>query len=179
MGKPTKPKPVKVFVGLLMATRGIESELEEDLQGKLGPIGEKSELFSFDFTNYYQDEMGKKIKRRFYSFRNLINPEKLADIKLMTNEIESSFSDPETFDVKRPVNIDPGYIGLSKMVLATTKNFSHRIYLRKGIYAEVTLRYEDGSFRPQPWTYPDYESDNYLKFFDKLRDKYHKQLHSD
>ncbi|MEF8725866.1 MAG: DUF4416 family protein [Candidatus Bipolaricaulota bacterium] len=176
MGKPEEPDPVKLFTGLLTGQIENLGKVEEELEENFGPIDEKSPLIPFNYTDYYRSEMGKGLMRKFVSFRNLVSPETLPGIKLKTNEIEQDFSDSGEFNVPRPVNIDPGYVGLSKLVLATTKNYSHRIYLGKGIYAEVTLQYKDGSFQHQPWTYPDYRSNEYIAYFDKLREKYKQQL---
>jgi len=176
MGKPEEPNPVKLFTGLLTGQVESLGKVEEKLEENFGPIDEKSSLIPFDYTDYYRSEMGEDLMRKFISFRDLVSPETLPEIKLTTNEIERDFSNSGEFNLPRPVNIDPGYIELSKLVLATTKNYSHRIYLGKGIYAEVTLGYKDGSFQAQPWTYPDYRSDEYIVFFDRLREKYQHQL---
>jgi hypothetical protein len=96
----------------------------------------------------------------------------LAAIKRQTNDLEAGSS----VEDRRQVNIDPGYVSLSKLVLATTKNHAHRIYLSDGIYAEVTLHYRDGAFRGYPWTYPDYASSEYCALFQKVRDLYRRQL---
>lgn len=178
MGEPSRPEPVKLFAGLLTGYPDLVSEVKSRLVDQFGTIDEESPLISFDYTDYYSDEMGEGLQRKFFSFRNLVPPDELAEIKLKTNEIERSLAERTEVSVERPVNIDPGYLGLSKLVLATTKNYSHRIYLERGIYAEVTLQYEDGGFRPQPWTYPDYRSDDYLDFFQGLREKYVVQLES-
>ncbi|MBS3765816.1 DUF4416 family protein [Candidatus Bipolaricaulota bacterium] len=178
MGKPSSPEPVKLFAGVLTGYPELVPEVEFRLSDRFGTIDEESPLISFDYTDYYRDEMGEGLQRKFFSFRDLIPPEELAEIKLETNEIELSLAKDSNADAERPVNIDPGYLGPSKLVLATTKNYSHRIYLERGIYAEVTLQYENGGFRPQPWTYPDYRSDEYLDFFQGLREEYLLQLES-
>jgi len=117
-----------------------------------------------------------QIKRKFISFEKLIDPGELGKIKIWTNEVEEIFSNRSDQERPRPINIDPGYVGLSKLVLATTKNYSHRVYLGSGIYGEVTLQYKDGEYKPQPWTYPDYKSEEYLAFFARVREKYCRQL---
>jgi len=112
--------------------------------------------------------MGKNLSRKFISFKHLIDPERLVSIKLFTNKLEEKFLWPGSS--RRKINIDPGYLTLSKLILATTKDFSHRIYLGSGIYAEVTLRYlKNKGFQPWEWTYPDYRSKEYLEIFNQLR----------
>lgn len=176
MGTPEEPNPVKLFTGVLTGYPETVPELKSELESRFGEIDRDSQLFPFEYTDYYAEEMGKGLEKKFFSFRALISPDELAEIKLKTNELEEKFANRLDPEVDRPVNIDPGYVGLSKMVLATTKNYSHRVYLQRGIYAEVTLRYEDGRYRPQPWTYPDYRSEEYLEFFDNIRESYSRQL---
>ena len=173
MGKIKYPKPVKLIAGFIFAQEKIFFQAKEELVKKFGEIDFESPLFSFNYTDYYRKEMGNKLWRKFVSFKRLFDPEKIVSVKLFTNEIEQKFSSGK----KRKVNIDPGYLTLSKLVLTTTKNFAHRIYLGKGIYAEVTLRYIKGKgFQPWEWTYPDYRSEDYLEVFNSLREKYKKQL---
>ncbi len=119
----------------------------------------------WDYSDYYKDELGWPLERVFFFFKNEINPEMLADIKLLTNEIERKLST----ETKRNINLDPGYLTLSKVVLASTKNYSHRIYMGKGIYAEVTLIYREGRYQPHLFTYRDYASEGYIKLFGEAR----------
>jgi len=116
--------------------------------------------------------MGKDLKRKFISFQKLIPPPRISEIKLFTNGIEKRFAKVN----KRRINIDPGYLNSAKLVLATTKDFSHRIYLRKGIFAELTLFYEDKKFHPLKWTYPDYCSQPYYDILNRIRDIYVEQI---
>ena len=152
-----------------------------------GPVDLESDIFNFDYTDYYAKEMGPGLVRKFFSFARLISPEDLAGIKLKTNEIEEDFARPVRglasngarrgeAKVARPINLDPGYLTSAKVVLATAKDYSHRIYLKGGIYAEATLRYFKGAYQPWPWTYPDYKSPEYLSFFHRLRKIYLAQL---
>jgi hypothetical protein len=103
----------------------------------------------------------------------VIDPETLADIKVKTNEIEDSFS----VNGKRQINLDPGYLTLAKIVLASTKNYAHRVYLRKGIYGEITLFYQDGIFKPHIFTYRDYQEKSCVDMFMRARTLFKKQLH--
>lgn len=135
-------------------------------------MDKESEVMDFTFTGYYDKEMGAGIKRQFVSFTRLILPEQLPVIKLLTNKIEQDLA----LKGKRRVNIDPGYLSLAKVVLATTKDYSHRFYLGQGIYGEVTLTYARGKFSSFPWTYPDYQTQSYQQFFGEIREIYKKQL---
>ncbi|MBS3787198.1 DUF4416 family protein [Candidatus Bipolaricaulota bacterium] len=176
MGKPTEPKPVKLFTGLLTGRPEILPAVEDDLRAEFGSTDLESGLIPFDFTDYYREEMGKDIKRKFLSFEELIGPGEISEIKLITNKMEEKFSENLDVDLPRPINIDPGYVALSKMALASTKNYSHRLYVGGGIYGEVALQYKDGCFHPLPWTYPDYRSEEYLEFFERVRTRYCEQL---
>lgn len=136
-----------------------------------------SDVWPFDSTDYYEPEMGPDLKRWFVSFAELISQERLAEIKRLTIDLEARMAE----DCLRPkdqrvVNLDPGFVGLSKMVLATTKDHAHRIYLQRGIYAEVTLKFVKGKWEPWPWTYPDYAGQAYHPFFLQVRQRLMEQL---
>jgi hypothetical protein len=178
MGEIRTPVPVKFFVGILTSIPSLFPEIEERLTALFGPVDSRSDLFAFDQTHYYDEEMGCPIQRQFFSFTALIDPSEIAAIKAKTNELESAIAF-EHMGLRRPVNLDPGYIEQSKIVLASTKNFFHRILIANGIYAEVTMHYQEGEWRAFPWTFPDYKSDRYRKFFSSLRDLYRKQLRAD
>ena len=133
MGTATFPHPVKLITGIIASSENGFSESEALLQKEFGSIDYKSDILKFDFTNYYQKDMGSGLKRCFFSFERLIDPADLADVKLITNKLEDGISKAIS-DAKRPVNIDPGYLSDAKLVLASTKNHSHRIYLdRKSV----------------------------------------------
>lgn len=165
MGQIIKHEKVKLIVGLIAKQEFLEIACFR-LAKVFGKIDYKSEVLDFDSTRYYEKEMGSDLKRQFVSFLKPINPGDLADIKIKTNKIEDRFFSAEK---KRTVNIDPGYLSAAKLVLATTKDHQHRIYLDKGIFAEVTLRYRDKTFCPWPWTYADYCKDEYIRIFNHIR----------
>ena len=175
MGNIRTPLPVKLLVGVLTSIPAMLPEVEKRMEELFGSIDSRSELFPFDQTNYYDEEMGSPIYRRFVSFSNLIGPSEIAGIKERTNDLESAFAGVHP-GVVRPVNLDPGYLEQSKIVLASTKNFFHRILISGGIYAEVTLHFQDGKWHDFPWTFPDYKSGRYHEYFSSLRDLYRKQL---
>lgn len=172
MGEAKKPKLVKLFIGLLIAQPPLLPDLLGSLKEKFGALELTSPLLNFDFTTYYEPEMGAGLKRQFLGFQDLISPEKLPEIKLSTNALEKAWR----VQGKRLFNLDPGYLTDAKIVLATTKDFSHRLYLGQGIYGEVTLLFTQGKFEPLPWTYPDYRSEQYRQFFYDLRRRYLAQL---
>lgn len=161
----------KLIVGLLSGDADLLREAERRLVKEFGPVDLRSECWPFEFTDYYRDELGDQILRQFVSFERLISAERLAEIKRLTNDIEQQLGRDSLSDRPgRPVNIDPGYLTLAKLVLATTKDQAHRIYLERGILAEVTLRFADGRWQPWPWTYPDYAAPTYHPFFNKVRE---------
>ena len=147
------------------------------LKERFGEIDFETELWPFTATDYYRLELGDDIQRQFVFFRELISVGQLADIKRETNALEACICDDTARShTSRPVNIDPGYITLSKLVLASTKDYSHRIYVQSGIYAEVTLRFESGGWKPWPWTYPDYAAKTYHAAFTRARELLKTQL---
>ena len=167
--------PVKLFMGILSSIPEILPEVDNFLMAEFGPIDLRSQAYSFDQTHYYDAEMGRPIQRWFIGFANLISAQQLARIKVRTNELEATMraSCPR---VPRPVNLDPGYIEQAKIILASTKNFYHRISISEGIYAEVTMHFETGEWRSFPWTFPDFKSGQYVVFFSALRKIYRSQL---
>ncbi|MCF6153843.1 MAG: DUF4416 family protein [Candidatus Brocadia sp.] len=176
LGLISKPKPVNLLIGILTSIPEILREIGKTLEGYFGPIDLKSDILPFHFTDYYTGEMGKEIQRQFYSFEKLISPDEIAAIKVQTNTLEEFFASSKQYAVKRPINIDPGYINESRLILASTKDFSHRVYLYDGIYAEVTLNYRRGKYESFPWTFPDYKSSDYQNFFLLVRELYVRKL---
>ncbi|TKJ44722.1 GTP-binding protein [Candidatus Aerophobetes bacterium Ae_b3b] len=175
MGKVRHSVGVKLFTGLISGEANLFKEAEKRLSQKFGSVDFKSPILSFQRTHYYESEMGPNLKRKFISFQSLIDPAEIGEIKLFTSQLEQDFLHPETDN--RRINLDPGYLTLSKLVLASTKDYRHRIYLGRGIYAEVTLRYKKGKgFEPWEWTYPDYRAREYLEIFNHLRKIYQNQL---
>jgi len=168
MGQAKDPQPVKAFVGILTARVSLLPEVDELLQERLGPIDVGSETLDFDYTRYYEAEMGSGLKRRFLGFERLAHADALVETKLFTNELEQKLSE----EGRRRVNLDPGYLTAARVVLASTKDYAHRLYLGRGVYGEVTLIYQERGFQALPWTYPDYRSEPYHQFFRHLRRAY-------
>jgi hypothetical protein len=169
------PLPVKLFVGVLSSIPSLLAGIEQRLISVFGPADSRSDIFPFDQTHYYDEEMGYPLKRRFFSFAALIDPSEIAGVKVKTNDLESAIASEHPAR-QRPVNLDPGYLEQSKIVLASTKNFFHRILVSGGIYAEVTLHYQEGEWKNFPWTFPDYKSTAYQDYFSSLREVYRNQL---
>jgi hypothetical protein len=168
MSRPQPPRPAKLVIGFFLKEKRFGGTIIKALVEKFGPVDMVSSWFPFDFTTYYNNETGTPLFRRFFGFKQLIQQHDLAQIKLTTNSIEHQYSSGG----KRSVNIDPGYLLHERFVLATGKNYSHRIYIGKGIYADLTLIYAHGRFESLPWTYPDYASKNIIDFLEKVRKKY-------
>jgi hypothetical protein len=173
MGQAHHPKKVKLIIGLIARDAGLFTKVKGALEKALRNKADfESGIIDFVHTDYYNAEMGTGLKRRFLSFGKLVGLEDIYSLKVKTNRIEKRFSKGG----RRTVNIDPGYVDLSKVVLFSTKDFTHRIYLRKGIFAEVTLFYKGKTFNPWPWTYPDYRTDMYIGIFNKIRDMYKENI---
>ncbi len=173
MGVLKRPLDVKLFVGMLCARKDGFDAASTILSRRFGPQDAQSGIYDFNCTDYYKGQMGSGLLRKFISFKKLINPADLYTIKLFTNKVEKKFTSKSGL---RRINLDPGYLAESKLVLATTKDFQHRIYLKGGIFAEVTLKYQDKEFRPYEWTYPDYRTKNYIGFFMLIRGIYKTQI---
>jgi hypothetical protein len=165
MGTISLPKKVKLFCGIIFSDNKVKQKSFEILEEKLGKIDLISDVIPFDFSSYYNSEIGNNLKRFWIAFEKLISAAEIAEIKVFTNFIEADF----TVNNKRQINIDPGYITPANVILATTKDYSHRIYLAKGIYGEVTTIYKKGGYIKLPWSYPDYMSNIAARFLLKAR----------
>ena len=173
-----EPKPVKLIIGILAADRQCLHAAVEVLTTKFGRTDFVSNVWPFTQTDYYKDETGEHILRQFVSTERLIAPALLAKIKHKTNKLEQKLAAKLALPLPRPVNLDPGIIEPSKLILASTKNYSHRIYIGKKMYAEVTLIFDRGHWHPYDYTYPDYKQQCYFDFFEKVRTRLLEQLKS-
>jgi Domain of unknown function (DUF4416) len=165
LGKVKEPELAMLFIGMLYSDPVILHHVQQTLKGEFGEPLLESPASKWDYSPYYRNELGWPLSRKFIFFKNIIDPETLAAIKVRTNEIEDSFSVKD----KRQINLDPGYLTLSKIVVASTKNYAHRIYLQKGIYGEITLYYQDGIFKPHLFTYRDFQEKSCLDMFMQAR----------
>jgi hypothetical protein len=165
MGIISTPKPVNFFTSIIFNDNKYVEKVERDIQEAIGSILEKTAPMPFKYTSYYEKEMGSNLSRVFLLFKPLLLRELLSGIKLKTNSIEDSLSSGG----KRVVNIDPGYISLENVVLATTKGYAHRIYLGYGIFADLTLIYRNDTYKSLEWTYPDYGSEEIIAVFNRWR----------
>ncbi len=166
---------VKLIMGILASAREYLKQAYEVTRKNFGPIDLQSDIIAFDYTDYYNDEMGDNILRQYVSFERLIYPGELWEIKVRTNELEDS----GIVDGKRVMNLDPGYLSMCAVVLATTKEASHRVYLNGGIYGQPMLYFSKGGFVPFKLTYSDYADEKNRIFFDEVREIYRKQLIAD
>jgi hypothetical protein len=146
------------------------------LEEAFGPVRLAGEPFLFHHTAYYEPTMGPDLRKQLLAFRRLMPADGLADVKVRTNALEAELASRHTFPEPRPLNLDPGILSLGKFQLATTKDQAHRVYLREGIFAEVTLRYQAGAFEPWPWTYADYREPAVRAFLRQAREYYRQQL---
>lgn len=179
----TQPGAVKLICGMISARAELFNRAQVRLEETLGQADVCSEIIPFDFTNYYDEEMGCPRLRKFIAFEELIDPSQLAEIKRATNFLEDEFAQTcspaarigeQKKIVRRPINLDPGYVAPSKLILASMKDFSHRIYLEGGVFAEVTLQYRNG-WQTLPWTFPDYGSGRYHPFLEAVRARLREQ----
>jgi hypothetical protein len=165
MGVPHLFEEPVLFIGCLFSDTGVFDEVFPILKDNFGNILFQSSIHPWEYSGHYDKELGTPIYRNFIFFDRIIDPSTLADIKLFTNGLENIYSQ----NGKRRINLDPGYLTLAKVVLASTKNYSHRIYLGKGIYAELALLYKNNQFISMPYTYNDYKDEAYVVMFMKVR----------
>jgi hypothetical protein len=171
-----EPRPVKLMVGILAADETSLAAARDLIAAELGQIDLGSDVWPFDQSEYYRHQTGPQILRQFVSIAELVEPGELAGIKHRTNAMERQLAQLLALSVPRPVNLDPGIIEPSKLVLATTKNYAHRVYIGRKMYAEVTLVFDKGCWHPLPYTYPDYREHDYHEFFTTVRNKLVEQL---
>ncbi|MFW5841469.1 MAG: DUF4416 family protein [Planctomycetota bacterium] len=164
------PPEVAWICGLLAADGSWLDRARNELQSRLGHVGQVSPVWDFQSTRYYTQQMGPSLLRQFVTFDWPGQAETLAEVKVATNQLEADLGG-RCDHPPRPVNLDPGYIALPKLVLASCKNFSHRIYIGRGVFAEVTLMWQQGRWRSLEWTFPDYRSGRYFDFFTEVRDR--------
>ena len=164
-------EPPKVMI-ILAAFSRHDSALDWAREWGIKRFGElvaESPRFPHNETNYYEDEMGSDLRKTFLGFRGLVHPDDIVQAKIDSNAAELDFAAQGKLPESRPLNLDPGYLSESKFVLATTKDHAHRIYLQRGIFAEITLRYQKGHWQPWEWTYPDYCREDYRQWFQECR----------
>ena len=171
MAEPVIPHKAKLFIGVITGEELLLERAVEKFQRKFGPIDMRSMPVVFTHTEYYK-KMGVGLNKTLISFEKLIKREDIVDIKLWTNRLEKSLSGKND----RRINIDPGYLTLSNVYLASCKEYFHRAYLTRGIYLENEYKYIDRRYRFWEWTYPDYQKQEYLDFFHNVRHIYYAQI---
>ncbi|MGB2598843.1 MAG: DUF4416 family protein [Candidatus Omnitrophota bacterium] len=168
MGAEIDQKPVKLVASIIFKDENSREAALSKLKNLYGELEPLEKLIPFDYTDYYYEEMGRPLMRKLVCFKKLAGMENISRIKLKTNRIEKHACAGK----KRTVNIDPGYVTEAKLVLLTTNDYTHRVYLGRRIFAESTLFFKDGKFEPWPWTYPDYASEELTSYFEKVREIY-------
>ncbi len=176
MAEPSLSDPVLLVVAVFSRHPEALAWARQRLEQLYGPVALVSPAYEFNQTAYYEPTMGPGLRKQFLVFGNLMPADCLPEVKLRTNAIEEELAHANRYPETRPLNLDPGALTLGKFLLATTKDQAHRIYLRDGIYAEVTLRFQDGAFEPWPWTYADYRLPMVRDFLKEARDFYRRQL---
>jgi hypothetical protein len=166
MGTPSLPESAVLFTGLLYQKAANLDSARDILKRPFGDIFLETPPLPWDWSDYYAEELSSAIVRVFLFFKNPFSQERIPEIKLITNGVEDQLSAGR----RRNINIDPGYLTLSKVVLASTKNYAHRIYMGRGIYAETTLVFRGGRYQPHLFTYRDYASETYREIFARARE---------
>lgn len=169
MGRPSPHQPTRLIMAVFSRFPEAFDWARNRAAQAWGPIALESESFRFEDTNYYESTMGAELVKRFWLFERPYDQSQTVETKLTTNCWEEEYKEIAGSNVERPLNLDPGYITRAKLVLSSTKNFTHRIYLDRGIYAELTLYYQKNAWRTHEFTFPDYRRADYHAFFDKCR----------
>ena len=172
MGTIKPHPPVKLVCAITISKVELWPAVKQRLEDVFAEMDYLGEWYTFNHTRYYEPEMGPGLKKRLVAFRQLIRAETLPDIKRTTHTIEDQFR----HNSQRQVNLDPGYIATAKFVLATTKDYDHRIYLGRGIFGDLHLRFRQKHFHPLEWTYPDYREPFVIQFLERVRVQYLTQL---
>jgi hypothetical protein len=170
MGLTQPPADVLLIVAAFSRYEPALDWTQATLTSHWGPLLFASPRFQFTETDYYASTMGPELLKQFFAFSTLIPPDRLPDLKLQTNSLEAAYARMGGHSEPRPLNLDPGYLTPAKLVLASTKDHAHRLYVGQGIYAEITLRYHRGAWQPWQWTYPDYRRADFHQFFCRCRD---------
>jgi len=173
MAEPRAYQPHKLIVAAIYDTEWSLEAVADLVHAEYGPIDHTLPEQRFSFTRYYDAEMGSGLRRTIFAVRELVDPSTLAACKERSNRVESRHARGPS---RRSVNLDPGLLSLSRVILATTKASAHRIPLRDGLYAEITLLYRRGTFVPLEWTYPDFRSERFVSWLAEVRHAYHEQL---
>jgi hypothetical protein len=176
MAESRPPVPVLLIVAAFSRHPAALAWGRGRLEAAFGPVALASDPFPFNQTDYYEATMGRDLRKQFFAFEHLVAPDCLPEVKRLTNALEREMAEAGTYPDTRPLNLDPGVLYLGKFLLATTKDQAHRVYLRDGIFAEVTLRYQSGRYEPWPWTYADYRQVCVHEFLLKAREHYRERL---
>jgi hypothetical protein len=175
MGEPTPPSPALLLLAAFSRHEAALAWARDRACRAWGPVAMESPCFDFTQTDYYEPTMGPGLRKIFFTFARPFDPADLADVKLQANQWEQEYARASDHPEPRPLNLDPGYLTLGKLVLASTKDHAHRIYLAGGIYAEVTLHYRHGRWEPHELTFADYRRHEYHEFFSQCRELLHRE----
>lgn len=170
MGQVSEPDDVLLVLAVFSRHAEAIEWAKQRAEAEWGPVKLQSERFAFDATAYYEPTMGAPLEKCFFGFERLVDPGVLAELKWQTNAWEAEYAESGEHAESRPLNLDPGYLTPAKLVLASTKDHAHRVYLSRGIYAEVTLFYQDRRWRHRDWTFADYRRADYQRFFSECRE---------
>ena len=175
MGEPTPHSSALLLLAAFGRCEAATAWARQKAVEAWGPVALESPTFDFDQTDYYEPTMGPGLKKTFFVFEQPFDPADTAEVKLASNRWEAEYAAAAEQAEPRPLNLDPGYLTLGKLVLASTKDHAHRIYLARGIYAEVTLHFSHGDWQPGKWTFADYRRAEYHEFFSRCRQMLHQR----
>lgn len=176
MGQIRRRDKVKRFAAVFAHDESALDWLAQRCVADWGRIELASEKWPVAETGYYHRTMGSGVLKQLLLFESLIEMEELVADKWLAGEWEQELAKELNHQPSRPINIDSGYVSEAKLVLATTKDREHRVYVGRGIFAEVTLHYQKHQWRPWPWTYPDYHREEVAEFLNRARSQLRREL---
>ncbi len=165
-------EPVKLFAAVLYREESSLEQARKLLSGTFGPEDYVSRPVLFDHTEFYREEMGEPLYRIFTSYSPLVHPQYLVTAKLEAGRIEQELAGSAG---KRRVNIDPGVLDYLKVVLASFKYQAQKIYLDRGVWADLILYYRKGGWAKFEWTFPDFKAGLYDRSLLEVRRIYKRQ----
>jgi len=172
MAETRAPFPVKYFIAVLFHEHEAFEKSKASIVERWGAIDYEGADHLFDVTTYYESEMGTPLYRRIVTLETIRSPKEIVDMKLECNAIEAGL----VVNGKRAVNLDAGYLDHNKVLLASAKEAGQKVYLDKGIYADLAGRYKDGCYRPFEWSFPDFKDGRYDSELLIIRTSYLKQI---
>lgn len=169
MARVQKPPPGRLIISVIYSSMDALADALNVLERKFGRVQFETPEIPCAETSLYGEEMGGELLRRFFSFDKMVARDGLPSIKGLCHKIEPQFADRVDDYLFRTVNLDPGILTPANLVMASHREYNHRVYLNNGVFAELALVYSRGRFVRLPWTCPDFYGAEAIEFFGRVR----------